>query len=422
LQNLIIPEYGKAEIPSGLYDKNDLVILTILSPNQKNILFRESNNNLTIQNRAFAGLIQLSHYRLQFGAKVEIDLMYMLHFLKREDIFCYDPAMVIDLEAGDAFFDFLGKLFLRKLTNLMQEGLTRRYLHQEENQSTVRGSINFSKQWENQVKHLPKISCCWDALTYDIRENQLLLQATRLLISTIWDESLRFDLKQKFYALLDYSITFVDRRPKVMIHRLNKRYQDIMPLVLLLLERSYIHSERFGLSKGFNFLVNMNRLFEDLVTSVVENVIKKFYPDYQVLSQVTISDLVKEGVIDIRPDILLKNGKTGEIDYMIDAKYKVIPDNSNYYQMIAYSLAIPTVKRIMMIFPESENGAASCVTVRDSYRDNREVQILCQVIPLAFGINVTLPHFIRNLEGQMKIIIAELMNNLPTDTLLYPLV
>jgi hypothetical protein len=55
LENLIIPEYGKAEIQIGYYNAEDLAILNVLSPNQKNIFYREGNQHLTIQNRAYVG-------------------------------------------------------------------------------------------------------------------------------------------------------------------------------------------------------------------------------------------------------------------------------------------------------------------------------------------------------------------------------
>lgn len=411
MKNLIIPEYGKAEIPNTCYDKNDLAILTVLSPHQKSILFHEGANYLVIQNRAFVGVIQLSQYRLQLGAKVDCDLLYMLHFLHRQNVFYYDPSRLIELEEGDVFFDILGRLFLTKLEHLMQRGLARRFVRQEGELSRITGSIDFSKQWENQVRHRPKISCSWDSLTYDIRENQILLLATKSLLSSIQqDENLRHTLKQKFQELVDRSIRMVEWGPQVVDHRLNESYQDIMPIALLLIERCFIRSEKSGLSKGFNFLVNMNRLFEDFVLSLVIKVVGKFYPCYQVLSQVTVSDLVREGVIDVCPDILLKNKISGEIDFILDAKYMLTPNNSTYYQMIAYSLAISTVKRVLMIFPESENDVPSYVTIKDSYRDNREVKIYCQTIPLSFGLGVRVSPFVKNLENRMKRVIDEMIS------------
>jgi 5-methylcytosine-specific restriction endonuclease McrBC regulatory subunit McrC len=105
----------------------------------------------------------------------------------------------------------------------------------------------------------------------------------------------------------------------------------------------------------------------------------------------------------------LQNKQTKEHEYIIDAKYKFTADNSNYYQMIAYSIAIPSAKMGMMIFPESEKDLMKCVTVQDPYRnDGREVKILCESIPLRYGDNITFSQYQRNLENQMVRILDKL--------------
>jgi len=425
MQEFEVAEFKSEFIPLELLSNSDLRYLDNISISQKKFTLtpHEKESLFEVHNTYYAGVIELSKIRLYFGSKVETDLIYMLHYLRREEDFFIDPNKEINLQEGDIFFDFIGKLFLRELDELSKKGLLRNYLHQEELQSFVRGSIDFSKQWKNNITHNGKLCCRWDELTYDSLENQLILQAIRHIIpEIIHDEETRFELQQHFVQLLDLEISLTDLGPgecdRVVFSRMNESYVKIMPWVRIILERCFIRSESKGKAKGYNFLVNMNQLFEDLVTEVAQKVILHKYRDYSVIPQETIENLVIEKTIDIRPDILLQNRHTKEHEYIMDAKYKYSADNSNYYQMIAYSIAIPSAKKGMMIFPESERELLKCVTVQDPYRsDGREVKILCESIPLMYGDKITFRQYKKNLEERMDQIFGELIESKVEDNL-----
>jgi len=422
MEEVIIHEYKEMSIPMGMFSDSDLKYLKHISKNQSNFTIELEENyekeiRYKIKNEASAGVIELSKVRLYFGSKVNADLIYMLHYLRNENCFFIDLEKPIYLEEGDAFFDFIARLFLKELDDIFKKGLNRRYIHQEEKQLYVRGSIDFSKQWRNQFEANVAFYCKWDELTFDSIENRLILQAIKLLIPLIRnDEETRLYLQKHMVTFLDFGVSFTELGPqdceRVVYHRMNESYSKIIPLVKIILERSFIRSESSGKSKGFNFLVNMNKLFEDLVTEVVTRVINQKHSKYNVIKQETIKSLVKDDLIEIRPDILLKNNENGDFEFVIDAKYKYKADSSNYFQLIAYSLAIPTTKRGLMIFPESEKELIECVTVQNLYqKDSSEVMIHCKALPLCCKEKKSFKDFKNNLEEAMGDILKRILNN-----------
>lgn len=149
-------------------------------------------------------------------------------------------------------------------------------------------------------------------MTFNNSENQIVLRALNLLAPLIrFNQQLKSELIRYEFILKDI-VDLVNVSPvdcdNVCFSRLNDYYSAIIQFSKLILEEKFIRSVYKGESRGFNFIVNMNKVYEDFITEMVKEVVKEGFPEYSVASQKSFSSLVNEGKILTRPDIVLKKG------------------------------------------------------------------------------------------------------------------
>jgi 5-methylcytosine-specific restriction enzyme subunit McrC len=359
---IIIDEYRSATIP-GLSDRDVSYLKKpcfIRDEKHKPYeILQLADNKSQIRNTSYAGLIQLENERIHFSTKVKANLFYMLSLLKDEDAFCYDSEMLIEIKEGKSFFDILGRLFLNELEHIFKKGFYKKYVHREESIEFLRGKLLVGKQIQNDIRKNVKFVCSYSNLTFDNIENQIILRATDLLIPLIrFNENIRSDLL-RFSHLLREEVTLRKVVPedcnKVQFSRLNDYYRPIIQFSRAILQNYFIRSTSVGESMGFNFIVNMNKVYEDFVTELIEEVVEEEGGDYALERQERYDSLVRERRIIIRPDVILRKKNTDQCPYIIDAKYKKQESNSDYFQVIAYALAIPSVTDCYLIYPQDED-------------------------------------------------------------------
>lgn len=330
----------------------------------------DKNGKTLIENTSFAGIIQLDSIRIHFSTKVQANLFYMLSFLKSEENFVYDPLKVIEIKEGGSFFDIIGRLFFNELDKIVQQGILKEYIKREENINYLKGKLLINEQIKQNLLVKPKFYCRFHDLTCDNIENQIILRATNLLIPMIkYNENLKYDLL-RLEKVLKEQVSFnpgLSKRDCELItyNRLNQHYKSIIDFSKLIFEEHFIRSVHRGKSKGFNFIVNMWQVYEDFITEMIEEVVSEYsnFSDYTLVTQLPFDSLVKEKKIITKPDVILKNRITGEYPLIIDAKYKKEEANADFYQMIAYSLAIPTSKKCCLVYPESKTNTKNKYTV-----------------------------------------------------------
>ena len=158
----------------------------------------------------------------------------------------------------------------------MKDGLLKKYIRKHENLSFLRGKLDIKTQLHNSISGRPKFACFYDDLTFDNQENRITLWALNDLVPLIrFNNELRDELIAMEYLLRDF-VSFVPVSPQecdaVAFNRLNNRYQDIIRFSKIILEEKYIRSTEKGEAKGFNFIVNMNSVFETFVTELIQEV------------------------------------------------------------------------------------------------------------------------------------------------------
>lgn len=370
---------------------------------------RVKDSKLRIENTSYSGIIQLSDTRLYFSTKVKTNLFYMLSFLKHHDSFCYDPEVIIDIEEGGLFFDVIGRLFLNELDEIIKRGFYKKYENKEENIAFLKGKILFKKQQKNDYSKKSKFFCSYEDLTYDNLENRIILKAATLLIPLIkFNEEVKQELIY-FTNLMREEIDLVNVAPrdcgKIQFNKLNDYYETIIGLSRIILQNYFIRSVYKGASKGFNFVVNMNKVYEDFLTTLIEEVIAEdtFFADYVVESQERFNRLVKEKRIITKPDIILKRVHASDYPLIIDAKYKTRSSNADFYQVIAYGLAIPSAKACCLFYPDSGNMSEECLTLdTSSWGNQRRIKLHTRTIDLLLDEDLSFKEYIEKIKAQIK--------------------
>lgn len=378
------------------------------------------DNKVRIENTSYSGIIQLDSVRIHFSTKVKTNLFYMLSFLKNEDNFRYDPEIVIDIQAGQSFFDILGRLFLNELEEIYKKGFYKKYVQKEENISFIKGKLKIRGQLQNDIRKRPKFFCSYGDLTYDNMENRIVLKAATLLIPLIrFNEDVKKELL-KYSFLMREEVSLVNVNPeecnRIQFSKLNEHYETIIQLSKVILQNYFIRYVHKGVSKGFNFIVDMNKVYEDFITTIIEDIVSEDnqFHEYIVEKQERFNSLVKEKSIVTKPDVILRRRNTEDYPLIIDAKYKRQENSVDYYQVIAYALAIPTAKACCLIYPSEADIDTQTLTIdTESFGNIREnIPLHICKINLFWDTNMEFKEYISKIKWDMKRILADCLKTI----------
>lgn len=390
------------------------------------VFYKDRDGKPRIRVGPFAGIIQLSNKRIHFSTKVNTKLFCMLSFLKSEDEFLYDPNTQIEIREGVNFFDVIGRFFLNHLNDLLTRGLLKKYIRKSENLRFLKGKILIKNQIRENLIDKSKFFCEYEDMTFDNLENRIVLSALNSLIPLIkFNIKSKNELRRLEIVLKDF-ISLVRIYPHecnlVRFNRVNQYYEDIIGLSKLILEERFIRSVYKGESRGFNFIVNMNKVYEEFITEIIKEIISldPEFNNFEIETQSRFNKLVKGGEIIIRPDIVIKKNDE-EYPVIIDTKYKRGDVASDYYQVIAYSLALRSSKACCLIYPkdkEDKTREVPFILIRDLTSENPdEVKLFARTIDLYMEEDedeeIKYEEYINRVKSNIKKILNEMLGSYP---------
>jgi 5-methylcytosine-specific restriction enzyme subunit McrC len=317
---------------------------------------------------------------------------------------------------GECFFDCIGKLFLNELEEIFRKGVHKSYVRKEENVNFIKGKILHKEQITNYIRCKPKQMCRYEDLTFDNIENRIVLRSLSLLVSLVKEnKAVKNDLLY-YLNMLKEEVSLVNVEPeackKIKFNKLNIRYKEIISLSYVILRRYFIRSTGEGSARGFNFIVDMNKLYEDFLTAMIKDVVSERMKKYAVVGQANIRSLERNGGILTKPDILIRSRADKETAVIIDAKYKKSPTNDDFYQVVAYSLAIPNAKKCALIYPSFEkNSSAHYCIDRDLMdpKDERSINLSVYYVDVEDNKNRKFETYVEGMKYQVRGILEELV-------------
>lgn len=242
-------------------------------------------------------------------------------------------------EEDDDFFNVVAEFFEAEVTRAERHGLVRDYQTREETLTTLRGRLDFAAQMRvRQDRPLP-LECRYQEYVEDIELNRMLKAAfRRLLVVPSLELGLRRRLRHGARAFVDVEDTTYAPNdvPELDFTRLNAHWESPGRLAQMILRQESLR-DRYGHRIGIAYSVDMNKLFERFVETVVRQEARRrgWVLDPQAGRALT------PGVSMIPDFVLTRDG----IDHAVaDAKYKQLVSNewpnADIYQLLAYCIGL----------------------------------------------------------------------------------
>lgn len=288
---------------------------------------------------SWVGVLRAADVELRIRPRITIArLMYLLGYAQDPDAWRDDP---VALDDQPDLWPAMAEVFLRRAERALERGLLQGYRTEESSQMVMRGRLRESEQLRTRAGLAIPLEVRFDEYDVDIAENQLLRAATvRLLrVPGVGRISVR-RLRHLLGRMADVRPLVPGQAlPITPPSRLNAHYQPALTLARMILRSRSVDVLDAGI-RASGFLVNMNTVFEDFVTTALTRAFA--HSGGRCVAQDTRYRLDQAGTIPLRPD-LVRYGADGQPQAVIDAKYKAERPagypNADVYQLLAYCTA-----------------------------------------------------------------------------------
>lgn len=292
--------------------------------------------------KQYVGVIMLDDLRIHIEPKVNLqNLFYMLTYAYDLADFRREAA---GLAPSEEIFEFIVVIFLRQVEQLVQRGIHRAYITQEENQPYLRGRLMLADHLRHNALHVQRFYQRTNEFTADVLENRILRYTLSLLARLDYRQSgLRQQIHRVASAFAEISPVPISPAEcdRVVYTRLNAAYRPRINLARLLIQHLSLESAT-GSNQFASYLLDMNKVFELFVARYLTSHFAGD-PSIQIEIQPDIwldADRQEKGV----PDIVLLRG--GQRYLVLDTKYKRFygkPDEADRNQMVTYchTLGLP---------------------------------------------------------------------------------
>lgn len=125
-------------------------------------------------------------------------LCYAWNVLEQSD------QVLVGREKFDNIYNLFARIYINGVNNLIKRGLSRSYIWEHEEMSTLRGKVDFAESMKKQTFRHGRMICNYDNFSADMRLNQIIKTTIHLLLRAPFVDSI---LKQKLKKL---SLYFTD--------------------------------------------------------------------------------------------------------------------------------------------------------------------------------------------------------------------
>jgi len=335
-----------------------------LHPSKSEIKFKKIKEKIGIcKNKSFFGDLNLpSGKQLSFKTKTETVPLKLLNYSSGvkcnddKEFLYYDLDHSPTIKRGGSFFNFLAEAYLRELEKIIEKGFVKEYVEKEDNLDYLKGKLNVNQQIKNNFAE-PKFYCRYFDLTIDNFCNQMLLYAGYKLEKLISRGPQQEHLNEVKYEIVNHienlrdmitlkSVIHPEEARNVFITRKNEYYETILDISKMVINEVYYQSEGAESPLGYNYLVDMNVIFERAVYKLFSRVLESFskrgektltVEDQQRFRSIgSLVELPEYKSLKMIPDITIF--EKGEPIGVIETKYKGSVSNADYYQVLTYSL------------------------------------------------------------------------------------
>jgi 5-methylcytosine-specific restriction enzyme subunit McrC len=308
------------------------------------------------------GVVAGSGWEVRVRPRLDVpQLLFLLAYAE-------DPSGWRDQTASFAaepdLLDAVANGFSLQALRSVEQGLLRGYVQVQAREQAIRGRVRFAEQISRSADLPLPIEVSYDDYTADVIENQILKTATLHLLRLGRVPVLARRRLQALRTLLD-QVTLLDRPGEVampILTRLNDRYRIPLRLAELILRAASI-GEAQGSFSSSSFVFDMNRVFEDFLTTALREALALRGGDVRPQASIHLD---WGGQLSLRPDVTWFLG--GEPRAVLDAKHKdpgKAPPPGDIYQMLAYCTALG-LSRGYLVYARDGPGVRVDHAVRNS--------------------------------------------------------
>jgi len=364
----IIKVFEDRQIKLRLTEQETNDILLIRNIIGENNLSLQADGKLLISH--YVGFVQVNKTRLLIYPKIArivqdeasyrkaFDaLVKMLSYSGFDQVKRISTPQRLSRFDGDILELFIG-IFADELLLLFKRDINRSYRRTIENQSFIKGKIDFSENIKSNSFRSHIHAVRFEEFTEDILMNQIFKTVVAHLLKRTTLRDNRLKLSQALLWLEDVEQIKLtnDIWNKVVFTRLNHQYETVFNMAKLFYQNSSLNLNK-GDELTFSFLVPLNQLFEKYVYEILKNSMRQ---GVNVKYQGPIRYLGNangERLFQLKPDISLV--KDDQVIMIVDAKYKEVLDaeggalisQSDIYQMLAYSVRY-SCNQIILAYPK----------------------------------------------------------------------
>ena len=373
-------------------EENDILLMKkIIGENNINL---QADGNLLISH--YVGFVQVNKTRLLIYPKIAIKLIkendynkafeILIMLLSNSEFFSVKKIpspLTIGKYKGDLLELFIG-IFIDELLLLFNRDINRSYNHCLENQSFIKGKIDFAETTKHNSyrRHLHYVR--FDQFTENIVINRIFKTVILNLIKRTTVKENKMKLKKSLLWLEDVEAVSLNNEiwKSVKFSHLNNQYEPVFNMAKL-----FYYNSSPNLNKGdemvFSFLVPLNQLFERYLYEAI----KSYSSPYTVNYQGPVRYLANQdgsNKLLLKPDITISEDDT--IKYIIDAKYKEVDlvskinvSQSDIYQMLAYSIR-HECNNIALIYPKFLGDSNSKVVESEIVIETKHQDVIIKII------------------------------------------
>jgi len=338
-------------------------------------------DRLEVVSSSWVGVVHLTNVSINVRPKYvgsELGVVQMLSYANDPKSFRrISGQRTLDAKGSD-LVDLICLLLAEEAQMLLRDGLLHDYVTEEDSLTTLRGSLRFREQAIHRYGQLDVLECRFDDFRSDVIENQLLRTGLSVAARVAGPGELQKRLRRLELATADLTELGPNDssfyRERIAYARRNERYRSAHDLAYLLLDNVGVH-DLFGQgrAKSFAFLLNMNRLFEIFVTTLVDEAFAR--EPWRVTGQRSLRSVIQDRVTGRRyasiiPDIVMSNGSE---TVPFDCKYKLYGSNrkistSDIFQSFVYAYALSSDSadgtRAGIIYPATDAGRGPLLAIR----------------------------------------------------------
>lgn len=311
--------------------------------------------------RHYVGVIQVGRLTIEILPKADANdnsdknhwQMVLISMLKTCRLLKIESLSNAQLQLQQHFIlDLYFELFIKEVQQFLHQGLIKKYRNIAENQSAMRGRLDFSKQIQYNTVHKTRFFVHHPTYDFDHIFNQILSKTISVLQRIVTnplllDKLQRLQLhfpKVKKIEVNDWHFQ------QLKFDRKSQRYQTALEIARLIL-LNYSPDIRGGNNDVLAMLFDMNVLFEEFIFRQLKQLEKT--ENIEVIGQPNQKFWTNpKSYRNLRPDILIQ--KEGE-NIIIDTKWKVLkrpsPSDNDLRQMFAYANIFKANKTVL-IYPK----------------------------------------------------------------------